>query len=177
VRADANNLFTDAAHAIAHLSALRYPFFALEEPLRSGDYAGMREVASALEARIILDESALRREQLAGLADDAQGWIVNLRVSKMGGVIRSLEFAREARRLGIALIVGAHVGETSVLTRAALTVANAARGILVAQEGAFGTFLLERDVVDPPLMFGPGGMMPIAGRFPGAGLGLVVTGP
>jgi len=45
------------------------------------------------------------------------------------------------------VIVGAHVGETSLLTRAALTVANSARDLLVAQEGAFGTHLLARDVV------------------------------
>jgi hypothetical protein len=29
----------------------------------------------------------------------------------------------------------------------------------VAQEGAFGTQLLERDVCDPPLMFGAGGVL------------------
>ena len=31
--------------------------------------------------------------------------------------------------------------------------------MLVAQEGAFGTFLLEHDVCDPPLMFGAGGVL------------------
>lgn len=44
--------------------------------------------------------------------------------------------------------------------------AAAAGDALVAQEGAFGTHLLERDVVDPPLMFGPGGILD-----PGAALG------
>ncbi|MEE9280638.1 MAG: hypothetical protein V3V67_10730, partial [Myxococcota bacterium] len=75
----------------------------------------------------------------------------------------------------IPVIVGAQVGETSLLTRAALSVAQAARGILVAQEGAFGTLLLERDVCDPPLMFGPGGVLP-APALPAAGFGIEISG-
>ena len=70
------------------------------------------------------------------------------------------------------MIVGAHVGETSLLTRAALSVANAYRDILVAQEGAFGTHLLEHDVVDPPLMFGAGGVLDAAQLPTGPGFGL-----
>ena len=58
-----------------------------------------------------------------------------------------------------------HVSETSLLTRAALTVAQAAGPALVAQEGAFGTRLLERDLCDPPLMFGTGGVLDVA-RYP-----------
>ncbi len=57
------------------------------------------------------------------------------------------------------MIVGAQVGETSILTRAALTLASGYRTSLIAQEGAFGTHLLERDVIDPPLMFGVGGKL------------------
>jgi hypothetical protein len=72
------------------------------------------------------------------------------------------------------VIVGAQVGETSVLTRAQLTAARSAGDALVAQEGAFGTFLLERDVCDPPLMFGAGGVLD-ASAYPmltGPGLGV-----
>ena len=68
-------------------------------------------------------------------------------------------WSKRRARAGIGVIVGAQVGETSLLTRAALTVARAAGDALVAQEGAFGTFLLERDVCDPPLMFGAGGVL------------------
>ena len=83
----------------------------------------------------------------------------------MGGMLRSLAVVDAARRTGIQLIVGAQVGETSLLTRAALTVAHASRDLLVAQEGAFGTQLLERDICDPPLMFAAGGLLDVA-RFP-----------
>ena len=80
------------------------------------------------------------------------------------------------RNLGI--IIGAHVGETSVLTRASLTLARAAGTALVAQEGAFGTHLLTRDVADPPLMFGAGGVIDVAqlGLAQRPGLGLNIEG-
>ena len=173
VRADANNLWSSAADAIETLESLDFRFRAIEEPLHAGDYDGMARIASALETKIILDESVLRAGQLAYLGDTSECWIVNLRVSKMGGVLRSLELVPELRKRRIGMIVGAHVGETSLLTRAALTVANAARDILIAQEGAFGTHLLARDVADPPLMFGPGGVLDVAATsLRGAGWGL-----
>jgi L-alanine-DL-glutamate epimerase-like enolase superfamily enzyme len=142
--------------------------------LQAGDYAGLARVAAALDTKIILDESMLRAQQLEAVSDTPGRWIVNLRVSKMGGMLRSLQLVSELRERHIGLIVGAHVGETSLLTRGALTVANAARDILVAQEGAFGTHLLAHDVVDPPLMFGPGGLLDAAAMPRGAGWGLVV---
>jgi L-alanine-DL-glutamate epimerase-like enolase superfamily enzyme len=175
VRADANNLWSDAGAAIDDLEALGFGFLALEEPLRAGDYAGMARIALALDSRIILDESMARHGQLAGLPGPAERWLVNLRVSKMGGLLRSLDFLRQARGQGLRVVVGAHVGETSLLTRAALTVARAAGDALVAQEGAFGTHLLERDVVEPPLMFGPGGILDAGaalGTAPGWGLAI-----
>ena len=139
----------------------------------------MHRIALAIDAKIILDESLLRADQLARFDGSADRWIANVRVSKMGGLLRSLEIAREARRRGMRVIVGAHVGETSLLTRAGMTVSNGARDLLVAQEGAFGTHLLARDVVEPPLMFGPGGVLDVdglgIGRAPG--LGLTVLNP
>lgn len=172
VRADANNLWDDAGDACRFLSGLDYRFKALEEPLRAGDRAGMDRIAAETGSAIILDESLLRAGQLASFADSPSRWIVNLRVSKMGGLVRSLELLGLARRSGLRVIVGAHVGETSLLTRAALAVANAGRDILVAQEGAFGTHLLEHDVIDVPIMFGAGGILDAAQLPAGPGFGL-----
>lgn len=172
VRADANNLWPDAAPAIAHLQALDYAFRGVEEPLRPGDYEGMRRVAHALGAPVILDESLTRVAQLDELREGSC-WMANVRVSKMGGLQRSLAVARAARSRGIPVIVGAHVGETSVLTRAALTVATAVGDGLAAQEGAFGTHLLVSDAVAPVLMFGARGVLDVDALPPlRPGLGL-----
>jgi L-alanine-DL-glutamate epimerase-like enolase superfamily enzyme len=174
VRVDANNLWRDADEAIAFLEALDYPFFAVEEPLGPNQYEALTHVADKIGCQIVLDESLLRVEQLTMLPAPSSRWVVNVRVSKMGGLLRSLALVERARSLSLAVIVGAQVGETSLLTRAALPVARAAGGALVAQEGAFGTRLLARDVCEPPLMFGQGGVLDTGAfdalRRPGFGI-------
>jgi len=179
VRADANNLWRDASEAIDGVAGLEFAFFAIEEPIGAGRYAQLSRIARVLDCPIILDESCVRREQLAMLDEPSSHWLINVRVSKMGGLLRSLEVVEAARERGIGVIVGAQVGETSLLTRAGLTVARAAGGALVAQEGAFGTLLLEHDIIDPPLMFGAAGVLAATAHpllsAPGLGIRPVVT--
>ena len=174
VRADANNLWPTDEEAIAFVRALDARLFGIEEPIAPGQYGQLARIAATLGCKVILDESCARAAQIERLPGPPDSWIVNVRVSKMGGLLRSLQAVEAARAAGIGVIVGAQVGETSLLTRAGLTVAHACRDVLVAQEGAFGTLLLERDVCEPPLMFGRGGVLdagahPAAGR-PGFGL-------
>ena len=159
VRIDANNLWSGPDRAINYIKDLEFPFFAIEEPLHAHDYDGCRKVFEKLGTQIILDESFTKESNLEFIQSNPNVWIINVRISKMGGVLRSLAIADKAKHIGIPIIIGAQVGETSILTRAALTVANTHRDILVAQEGAFGTYLLEHDVIDPPIMFGQGGIV------------------
>ena len=175
VRLDANNLWESADRCIRHVTALPHKVYALEEPLQEGNLAGFRRVGVECGAKIILDESLLRVEQLDSL-EDPERWIVNLRVSKMGGIMRSLDVARRAGKLSLSVIVGAQVGETSILTRAGLTVMHATRPNLMASEGAFGTHLLRRDLTSESLMFGKGGEIVVeqAGISSAPGLGLEV---
>jgi L-alanine-DL-glutamate epimerase-like enolase superfamily enzyme len=159
VRADANNLWQNTDDAIVGIRRIGYPFFALEEPIARDRHVELADISQALGCPIILDESFLRREQLSLLRPPQSQWVINVRVAKMGGLIRSIQVIEAAQACGVGVIVGAQVGETSLLTRAGLTVARAAGDALVAQEGAFGTYLLERDPCDPPLMFGAGGVL------------------
>ena len=173
VRGDANNLWSGAKQALAHLKALAYPFNALEEPLKAGDYCGLAEVGAAGEWAVVLDESLLRIEQLSQLTSGTR-WVINLRVSKMGGLLRSLQLLHHAREANLPIIIGAHVGETSLMTRAALVVANVAHGQLLAQEGGAGTHLLAHDIVEPPIMFANNGVLDSSELklVPRAGFGL-----
>ena len=175
VRVDANNLWSDVDACIEHLRRLDHRFTAIEEPLTVNDLDGFARVAAALDTPIVIDESGLRGEQLDDLPGPVSGWILNCRVSKMGGLMRSLATVEAARASGMGVIVGAHVGETSILTRAALTVAAHAGDALVAQEGAFGTKLLRQDLVSPVLMFGQRAELHIAKVLDPAapGLGLL----
>ena len=177
IRVDANNLWTDAESAVRHLVQLGVSFVGIEEPLPVNAFDAMRVVSRETGSRIILDESFLRRDQMQQLRRDPEQWVINARVSKLGGLFRSLGVVQDARKVGIPLIVGAQVGETSVLTRAGLIVAVAAGDGLLAQEGAFGTHLLETDVAEPPLMFGAAGTLDVDTHRLSArpGWGLVFT--
>ncbi|MCY3820744.1 MAG: hypothetical protein OXH52_15525 [Gammaproteobacteria bacterium] len=173
IRLDANNLWTSADDCIGDLAGLPGQPFAIEEPLGVGDLDGFRTVGEALAMRVILDESLLRAEQLESLPDPER-WIVNLRVSKMGGILRSIDVAKRAASLGIDMIVGCQVGETSILTRAALPVMRSLGTNLVAAEGAFGTWLLQRDLTSPSLTFGDAGRLAVGDVSDNPGLGLGV---
>ena len=171
LRLDANNLWPDAPAAAAHLAQLARvaPFFAVEEPLKVECGAALPALARELNVAIVLDESLVRVAQLAALKTGVR-WIANLRVSKLGGLLRSLELLAACRARGVAVVVGAQVGETSLLTRAGLTLAHAAGDALMAQEGGFGTLLLASDPCTPLLQFGARGELDFTAS--GAGWGL-----
>ena len=177
VRVDANNLWAAPEVALAYLRDLDAPLIGVEEPIGARQYAELGSIAEALNCRIILDESIVSADQLGVLEGTPERWVINVRVSKMGGLLRSLAVVSAARARAIPIIVGAQVGETSVLTRAALTVAHSAGASLLAQEGAFGTFLLEHDVCEPSLMFGAGGVLDVQAypTLENPGLGLPIT--
>jgi L-Ala-D/L-Glu epimerase len=176
IRLDANNLWPDPDVAIATLRSLPQSFFALEEPVSAGDVVAMQRVASALALPVILDESLTRLSVLDTLAPDGR-WILNLRISKLGGIQRTVDVLHAARARGIPVIVGCQVGETSLLARAGLTVAAAAGDALIAFEGGYGTHLLAHDLALPSITFDRRGLIAPGPTFdPSApGLGLQIN--
>ncbi|MEQ8288138.1 MAG: enolase C-terminal domain-like protein [Gammaproteobacteria bacterium] len=159
LRLDANNLWSNWKEAASYIKLLDYPFHSIEEPLQVRQYQDLIELFDALSLPIILDESCVCKQDIEAVIANPEPWIINIRISKMGGILRSLYMAELCRSYKIPIILGAQVGETSILTRAALTVANNFRDILIAQEGAFGTHLLTHDVIDTPLVFGKNGIL------------------
>ena len=172
IRLDANNLWNTSNEAIEYLHRLDTEFFAIEEPIKTNQYESLRAVSQSTGSKIVLDESFLRCEQFAHIVETPETWIINVRVSKMGGLLRSLKIVQKAMRLKVSIIIGAQVGETSILTRSALTIANSCRNVLLAQEGAFGAYLLEKDIVEKPLVFATGGVLSEYSLVPKQGFGL-----
>lgn len=160
IRADANNLWSTKEEAAEYLAQLDVSFSAIEEPITSNQLESLELLGKEVGVKVVLDESFLFYDQIKCLKNTPSGWIVNVRVSKMGGLLRSLEIIDELVKTGIQITIGAQVGETSLLTRAALILADASGVYLSAQEGAFGTLLLERDLFSPVLQFGVGGKLP-----------------
>ena len=159
VRLDANNLWSTPDQVLAYLDAISINPYALEEPLQALDHTGLNTLAAQQPAKLILDESFLSQAHFAPIEHLPESFIINLRISKIGGLLRSLTIVRMAAQRKIPLIIGAQVGETSILTRAALCIANICGDALIGQEGAFGTLLLERDITDQPLTFGKNGLL------------------
>ncbi len=178
IRGDANNLWRQPEDVIDYLDQLGQPLWAIEEPLVSRDFDGLSQVASRSGLKIILDESFTRAQDIHDIKNLAKHFVLNFRVSKLGGLIRSIAILENARSLGLQLIIGAHVGETSVLSRAGIALASAAGDTRVAMEGAFGTHLLGHDVCNYPIMFGKDGkLLSEEWHFPtAAGNGLEIPG-
>ena len=172
VRLDANNLWSDSADCIEYLKGLPQVFWGIEEPLQPRDYSGMQRIGCELGVKLILDESCTSVDDL----DNVRGspWVLNLRVSKVGGILRAIELASLAQQKQISIVVGAHVGETSVLTRGTLVVLQFLRNKQIAVEGAFGRHLLTSDLSDEVIEFDANANIDLdsleALRKPGSGL-------
>jgi L-alanine-DL-glutamate epimerase-like enolase superfamily enzyme len=172
LRLDAGNLWTDADTAVSNLKPLARYAWAVEEPVGRFDWAAMKDVSDRLGLAVIVDTSFTHQGDLERMpAGDA--FIPNFRVSKLGGLMRSVSALRVALDQGRRIIVGAQAGETSILARAGLLLATGAGDKLAGYEGGYGTHLLRQDIVDPSLTFGEGGKLrPAAGLLERPGLGL-----
>jgi L-alanine-DL-glutamate epimerase-like enolase superfamily enzyme len=155
VRLDANNLWAGAADAVAPLLELARYAWAIEEPVRPRDWEGLREIGLKTELTVILDESLLTLADLDAAPKDIP-IVPNLRVSKLGGLIRSIEMLGRGKG---DVIVGAQVGETSILARAGLALARSAGARLKGFECAYAPLLLTRDAASPSLGFGRRGVV------------------
>lgn len=160
VRVDANNLWAEIPDAaLPYLRALGTDLFGIEEPVTPRDVVQHSQLSVALDCPIILDESLCTMADLARYDGVPGRFMANLKVSRVGGVLRGLRLVEALKARGWPIIIGAHVGETSVLTRAAMLLAAAAGDSLVAQEGAFGGRLVEREPASPSLRWGRGGVL------------------
>jgi muconate cycloisomerase len=170
IRVDANSAWTPS-EAIARLKEMQpYDISAVEQPVAKADFAGLKQVSEAIPIPVIADESLCNEDDARSLIDLKACRIFNIRVSKCGGLGTATRISRMAEAAGIVCQLGCHVGETSILAAAgrhfALTVPH-----LSYVEGSFSPYLLVRDVVSQPVVFGGGGM---AFELPGPGLGIEV---
>jgi len=160
IRLDANNLWKDrVAEAGSYLRALGGHMFAVEEPVGRGDSEGSSKVSTTTGLPVILDESLCTGRDLAKFENLPGNYIANIKVSRVGGLLRALKMIKQLKAIGWPIIVGCHVGETSLLTRAALIPAFAAGETLIGQEGAYGDYLVEREPAEPMLKFGREGVL------------------
>jgi L-alanine-DL-glutamate epimerase-like enolase superfamily enzyme len=168
VRLDANNYWgSDTERAIRDLQSIE-GWWAVEEPLLPGMADEMSQLAQTLDRSVILDESLTATGDVDRFSALPGNWVANVKVSKSGGMLRSLAIIDAATAAGWPVIIGAQVGETSVLTRAGIAAARAAGSQLRAIEGGFGTWLLTEDPATPTVMWGEEGVLDLNSLAVGA---------
>ncbi len=168
LRVDANCAYTPD-EAVATLAALApFDVACAEQPIPRGDPAVLARVRSRSPVPIMADESLVTVADAEALIAAKACDFFNLRLSKCGGVARTLEIAELAVRAGVGLQLGCQVGESAILSAAGRHVAAHLDGVSYV-EGSYGNMLLVEDVSREPVAFGRGGLAPLM-RGPGLGV-------
>lgn len=150
IRIDANGVW-DAAAAIKAIEGLgRFKISAVEQPTPKGDIEAMREVSLSCGRPVIADESLCTIDDALRLAQMKACGIFNVRLSKCGGIFRSLDIIRMARDYEIGCQIGCHVGESGILSAAQRHLASVVKDIRY-MEGSYSRMLLKEDVIEEDL--------------------------
>jgi muconate cycloisomerase len=145
---------------------------AVEQPVFCSA-AELAELSHRCELPLIADESLLTLQDAQALlaAGNRVWW--NIRLSKNGGLARSLALANMAAEHGVPFVIGCMVGESGILSaaqRRLLELAPQPRFV----EGNYGRFLLRNGLMRLSLRFGYGGWLkPLRG--PGLGMEVDLT--
>ena len=169
IRLDANGAWTlpEAVEILGGLASC--DIAAVEEPLVGRATADFIRLRQAMPIPVVVDESLVTAADADELIEQRAIDVFNVRVSKCGGLWRSLDIADRALRAGIGVQVGAQVGETALLSATGRLLASLQETMFV--EGSYGTLLLVEDVSTEEVRFGRRGEARVLG---GTGLGVSV---
>jgi len=168
LRVDANGAWT-VERAVAVLNAVApLDIAAVEQPLPRGRVTELKRLREASPVPVMVDESLVTLADAEALIAEQAADYFNVRVSKCGGLTRSVEIARRAAAAGIRVQVGSQVGETAILSAAGRHLAASLEEVTFV-EGSYGSLLLTEDVSADAVRFGHRGVAPI---LTGPGLGV-----
>jgi L-alanine-DL-glutamate epimerase-like enolase superfamily enzyme len=123
LRVDANAGYT-ASQAIAVARAcerlgLSDAIECWEQPCAADDREGMRQVAAAVKATVVADESVRGPADLRDLVANRYAGAVNLKLAKLGGVLVAVRMGLAAQAAGLAVMAGGMVETRLGMTAAA----------------------------------------------------------
>jgi len=167
IRVDANSAWT-AADADAQMEiCARRGVRVIEQPFPVGTCVEEAVRMAGKGFAIMADEGVLTSADVRDLATTGSAQILNLRLSKNGGMSRVLALAVEAESHGLSYQLGCMVGETGILScLGRLTASLLPKPLYI--EGSYDEILLEENIAVPSFGFGSGGKAPIVR---GAGMG------
>lgn len=147
----------------------QYGVCVVEQPVycSAGELA---ELARRCELPLMADESLLTERDAAAMLAEPAGLWWNIRLTKNGGLVRSLALARLAAEHRVPFTLGCMVGESSILSaaqRRLLQLGPVPRFL----EGNYGRFCMAGDLTTKSLHFGYAGRLK---PLKGPGLGVTV---
>jgi len=161
--------------ALKHLSLINnYKIKIIEQPMRpndpeTADFAGLMKKAGVV---LMADESACSLGDMEKIVGEGYYKMINVRLSKCGGLRNSLKIIDYLRRNGISFQIGCHLGESGILSAAGRILCLLCSDA-VHCDGSYDEFLLEKNVTFKDVSMGPGGE---ADPLNGPGLGIEVSG-
>lgn len=163
-RVDANEgwSFDEAKQLLPELKALGVTF--VEQPLPRDAHDEMRELKAISPLPLIADESCRTEDEVKKCADEFHG--INIKLTKCGGITPAMRMIKEARTLGLSVMMGS-MNESTIGTAA---IANLLP--LLDEVDADGPLLLAEDLAEG-LKYEEG-RITLSGR---PGLGIRFTGP
>lgn len=142
----------------------------IEDPVSSEQLPRLRQLRPQLGIPIMLDETIVTKHDLQQAAQNGYCDLVNIRLSKCGGLLQSIRLAAYAQSSGLGFQLGCHPGESGVLSAAGRHFATLI-GQIRYLEGSYDRFLFRRLITREDLTFGRGGWAP---ALQGPGLGVTV---
>lgn len=173
VRIDANEAWPVAEVADRIRALQPCGISAVEQPVRHEDVNELAAVRRDVRVPIMHDESVCSLIDARAAIEHETGDLFNIRLSKCGGFVRSLQIAALAAEHGLGYQLGCQVGETGILSAAGRHFATSVRGIRYV-EGSYDRHLVAERLTCEDLTLGYGGWAP---ALTGPGLGVVVDEP
>lgn len=170
IRTDANCGWTVEETLFFAEKMRKFKVTSIEQPVDADNIAGMQRLTAELPETIVADESLCTLEHARMLISVRGCDAFNIRLSKVGGIIASMQMADLANAAGLGCLMGAQVGESAILSAAGRAFA-AIKGPLDNCEGSFNKLLLHEDLSPTNFGIAPGGIGPLPST---SGLGVEV---
>ncbi|MBW2349643.1 MAG: hypothetical protein JRF20_00370 [Deltaproteobacteria bacterium] len=150
----------------------KYGIFRIEEPFgrHREEILFLLKDPENRDFQFVADESALTVSDIETMAKNRSYHMINLRLSKNGGLLKILKMAEIAEKEGLLYQVGCHVGETGILSALGRVVASILPEAVYV-DGSYDSYLLSENITSEDFSFGFGGVAKI---IRGQGLGFTV---
>jgi muconate cycloisomerase len=172
LRVDANGAWS-AEKAFDHLDLMaEYAVKVIEDPMEPTDrgIAAFARQAERMGFTLMADESVCSLVDLERTIGEGHFGMINVRVSKCGGLRRSLQIIQRLREKGLSFQIGCQLGESGLLSAAGRALGLMC-GDAVYYDGSYDAFLLAVNITCKNVSFDAGGY---AGALEGPGLGVSV---